>query len=389
MKKFYTLLAAAAVTVGSLSAQKAASVKVINDAPVKMAAKALMPAKQAQTLKVAKAAPTMMDMTGEYIFSTTVANGNASVNVATLADQNNTDFTITLKGFMFEDAEDLTCDLISNQTGTIFGFEIPGGGTVTLFTSEGTEYKLWLFEEDATDGPTIYNDGIQFIYDADSEKFVMNFQDPTIGVAWVDATGRGNWCFQPELLVPNGVFTGTEYLDGNGNTEAANYPVYGKYESRFGKNTLTVTNIAGCPVPLALTVADGKATATNALAANIAVDYNANTGYTYAPFYYLNDTSSSDYVVSADCYNNADGKTELLFGEHLMAFNDEYGWAARVDNAKVVFNTGFLAAINNVAADFDENAPVEYFNLQGVRVENPANGLYIQRQGNKVAKVIL
>lgn len=38
--------------------------------------------------------------------------------------------------------------------------------------------------------------------------------------------------------------------------------------------------------------------------------------------------------------------------------------------------------------EIDENAPVEYYNLQGVRVENPANGLYIMRQGDKVVKVI-
>ena len=37
----------------------------------------------------------------------------------------------------------------------------------------------------------------------------------------------------------------------------------------------------------------------------------------------------------------------------------------------------------------DENAPVEYYNLQGVRVENPANGLYIKRQGSKVEKVLV
>lgn len=35
----------------------------------------------------------------------------------------------------------------------------------------------------------------------------------------------------------------------------------------------------------------------------------------------------------------------------------------------------------------DENAPVEYFNLQGVRVTNPENGLFIRRQGNTVSKV--
>ncbi|MDE6288435.1 MAG: hypothetical protein K2M00_06590 [Muribaculaceae bacterium] len=37
----------------------------------------------------------------------------------------------------------------------------------------------------------------------------------------------------------------------------------------------------------------------------------------------------------------------------------------------------------------DANAPVEYFNLQGVKVENPANGLYIRRQGNVATKVVL
>ena len=37
----------------------------------------------------------------------------------------------------------------------------------------------------------------------------------------------------------------------------------------------------------------------------------------------------------------------------------------------------------------DNNAPVEYFNLQGVRVDNPANGIYIRRQGNKIEKVVI
>lgn len=37
----------------------------------------------------------------------------------------------------------------------------------------------------------------------------------------------------------------------------------------------------------------------------------------------------------------------------------------------------------------DENAPVEYYNLQGVRVNNPENGVYIRRQGNTVTKVLV
>lgn len=43
----------------------------------------------------------------------------------------------------------------------------------------------------------------------------------------------------------------------------------------------------------------------------------------------------------------------------------------------------------DVIGSDDDNAPVEYFNLQGVRVENPENGLYIRRQGKKVEKVFV
>lgn len=48
------------------------------------------------------------------------------------------------------------------------------------------------------------------------------------------------------------------------------------------------------------------------------------------------------------------------------------------------------AGIEGIEADTDNaNAPVEYFNLQGQRVEPAAPGLYIRRQGTKTSKVIL
>lgn len=54
---------------------------------------------------------------------------------------------------------------------------------------------------------------------------------------------------------------------------------------------------------------------------------------------------------------------------------------------KVTFTDGNTSGLTGVVAD--ENAPVEYFNLQGVRVANPENGLYIRRQGSKVQKVLV
>ena len=36
-----------------------------------------------------------------------------------------------------------------------------------------------------------------------------------------------------------------------------------------------------------------------------------------------------------------------------------------------------------------DDAPVEWYTLQGVRVENPGAGLYIRRCGNKATKHLL
>lgn len=55
-------------------------------------------------------------------------------------------------------------------------------------------------------------------------------------------------------------------------------------------------------------------------------------------------------------------------------------------NAIEVF-TAEASGIDAVAADSD--ADVEFFNLQGVRVDNPTPGLYIRRQGTEVTKVIV
>ena len=46
---------------------------------------------------------------------------------------------------------------------------------------------------------------------------------------------------------------------------------------------------------------------------------------------------------------------------------------------------GVVTGVENVIVSDD--AEVEYYNLNGIRVSNPENGIYIRRQGNKVSKV--
>lgn len=46
-------------------------------------------------------------------------------------------------------------------------------------------------------------------------------------------------------------------------------------------------------------------------------------------------------------------------------------------------------SVETIGEDIDENAPVEYYNLNGVRVAEPENGIFIRRQGSKVTKIIV
>lgn len=65
------------------------------------------------------------------------------------------------------------------------------------------------------------------------------------------------------------------------------------------------------------------------------------------------------------------------------------GTSKNMPVAKIVMTmmTYQAAAVEGVDVEFDENAPVEYYNLQGVRVNNPGTGIYIRRQGTKVDKI--
>lgn len=92
-------------------------------------------------------------------------------------------------------------------------------------------------------------------------------------------------------------------------------------------------------------------------------------------------------------YADKDGFLEIPINEDaLKVFQDNRELKVQGDGITVtsveIIRANGQSGIADIVAE-DENAPVEYFNLQGVRVENPANGLFIRRQGNKVTKVIL
>lgn len=60
-----------------------------------------------------------------------------------------------------------------------------------------------------------------------------------------------------------------------------------------------------------------------------------------------------------------------------------------IENVTTVKNKNIgTSGVEDIEID-NSNEPVEYFNLQGIRVANPENGIFIRRQGTDVTKVIL
>lgn len=86
--------------------------------------------------------------------------------------------------------------------------------------------------------------------------------------------------------------------------------------------------------------------------------------------------------------NNADFKILSTSYEAESTFDAAAGKVTVPANCYIVIGTSAVNAVEGVAAD-DMDAPAEYFNLQGIRIANPAKGeIHIVRKGNKTYKAI-
>jgi hypothetical protein len=134
-------------------------------------------------------------------------------------------------------------------------------------------------------------------------------------------------------------------------------------------------------------------------------------GYMHTAAFDCGTLTSDDYVelTSGEPYNN------LACIKYTSDYNSKwpYGYCAKfvdvaVYGVKVGDKIGFgglqtlhpgwtpvpfytPSGIAEISADVDANAPVEYFNIQGVKVaaDNLTPGLYITRQGSKATKVLV
>ena len=103
------------------------------------------------------------------------------------------------------------------------------------------------------------------------------------------------------------------------------------------------------------------------------IDWQTANGYTTLSYEPINETSVNIYL-----FGEATKTTIPNFAE------GNYGVAGQYKFTVPEKSTG----VNEIAVDNENAAPV-YYNLQGVEVANPENGIYVVRRGSKVTKEII
>lgn len=111
-----------------------------------------------------------------------------------------------------------------------------------------------------------------------------------------------------------------------------------------------------------------------------------------------NRESAAFLVANPTMYENVaelelkEESNTLTFGVRKDVNQNNY-WQITLDWRLERYDDSYVGYKPNAGVEdvevVDNNAPVEYFNLQGVRVANPENGLFIVKQGNKVSKQVI
>lgn len=424
MKKFYTLLSAALLATGLLSAASlktakfdlaaAASEKLTS---AKVCEKQLSPASLKDFQKALKSPslklkdPNAPDPSGEYvaILMDEEDSSLATTYCTVAAGEKDGEYIVKnfLAGYVAQQTKDvnavLTTEIVQGQT---FYFLEFAQAAPIADSSTGKTFDLYpyfYYESASTPGGYYFFSDMPVSFlilkdDAGKVYLVEPYgtdENPG-GVFFGEYRDTGNpqttgWyggsiMLPLPLQAPNAVMTSDEYTD-NTNTEPSSY----KSLVSVYDNEMLVFGLGGFGAPCMFTVDQ----ATNTVVAKDQVLMSFPKGNQYFPEgadFYATSGDATDYTLTGNVTENEQGNSVIDFGLWLV-INDEAGWLAKYDNSVMTLDFNVFtgeAGIANVVADSDVNAPVEYFNLQGVRVANPEAGqLVIKRQGKTVSKVIV
>ena len=116
------------------------------------------------------------------------------------------------------------------------------------------------------------------------------------------------------------------------------------------------------------------------------IEYDTDGAVNLTEIYYIKSGGNNLYSLAWDAAGNVyagNASTEYVRGYAIPRTAPAVTKAA----SKYAFEITGSSAIENVGEDVE--APVEYYNLQGVKVANPSNGIFIKKQGSRTTKVVL
>ena len=313
---------------------------------------------------------------------------------------NNVDFYRDLFGegwmwYNFMDNEfDIPCDFtdVELESGaTLPAFVITGYGETVGLIEDGVEYYLYLCDDELTEEGKIqvYADDIEFFYV--NGELVMPYEGT--GIGYFDEEGYGGWIKSPKFYTTNASYECYALINEDGDYLL---PEEGRVYTEQNGESLTIYGFLGSdPFTFTLDKESNKAVAVDQVYNNWKWSIGGGDALDMRWTSIANETATNlDKTLHAE-YGNANGQGFLTATdlEWVIAYEYQgqvggFGEAAEIN---FTFDNEIAnpAGVTNVEAD-NTNAPVEYFNLQGIRVNEPAAGnIYIRRQGTDVQKVVI
>lgn len=209
-----------------------------------------------------------------------------------------------------------------------------------------------------------------------------------------------------DVTVYNDAYYYPDYDDYDTYTEKEFKPFNTQLEAK-SDGSYTLKNIFGTDNSISYTI--GKYNPKNIALLTFTDNIKATAGYESYPYFltpdgkyvtvtvededgeklevdYLSGNEGSDYsyIQKSSDAEIAEGYDEYYVYLCVSGF---VGDAASVD---MYLSFGYNLKTNAVGeVEINHNAPVEYYNLNGQRVTDPSNGLFIRKQGSKTSKVVI
>ena len=383
MKKFYTLLAAAAVTLSAAAAPTMAK-KMARTFEPKTFDASMLPALNLQKPAVAEGEYESLEpqVYGYSYYS--VAGKDTYTGICEFSVYDEDTKAVMLRSFM-----DPSFMLVKGEADEANGtVSFPAQYLTQMYDNADNVYDMWIYaaELSADQTEVILLPGEPIVFQAKEDGSIVGLNQLLVVCAEGDADMA--YDFAVEVAMEETAewaklsYTTLGVNDEGYFTEELSESMITLHNASLADGVLTLSDVYsfGIDMPVTIDYAAGTATIDLQVLAQVS-----------QTLYFAVAGISGDNLVAID---------GVLESPNTIVWTGDWGFGAIDSNGNFLgfyeYNvdgkiiTGFRldgSGVKDVAVD--ANAPVEYYNLQGVRVAEPTNGIYIRRQGNTASKVLV